>query len=114
MNDLFYNKAGRLFLIDVIAIALVLLLIPVITVASDDAGENRISYSDNLYSNGESGGDKQPDVAKKNKSRNGVTAQNINGAFRIYDAWVQLYFDDDRDGYFYGIDVVFDADTDYF
>jgi len=33
--------------------------------------------------------------------------------FWIYDADVQLFNDDDRDGYFHGIDLLFDADTIY-
>jgi hypothetical protein len=33
--------------------------------------------------------------------------------FWIYDADVQLFNDDDRDGYFHGIDLLFDADSIY-
>jgi len=33
--------------------------------------------------------------------------------FWIYDADVQLFNDDDRDGFFHGIDLLFDADTTY-
>jgi len=33
--------------------------------------------------------------------------------FWIYDADVQLFNDDDRDGFFHGIDLLFDADTIY-
>jgi len=33
--------------------------------------------------------------------------------FWIYDVDVQLFNDDDFDGYFYGIDVLFDADTNF-
>lgn len=33
--------------------------------------------------------------------------------FWIYDAWVEFYSDDDRDGYFNHFSVEFDADTDF-
>ncbi len=38
---------------------------------------------------------------------------SLYGDFEIFDADVTLYFDDDFDGHYYGIDVNFDADTDY-
>ena len=41
------------------------------------------------------------------------TVQSINHDFWIFDADVQLFYDDDGDGYFYGIDLLFDADTLY-
>ena len=41
------------------------------------------------------------------------TAQSTSLDFWIYDADVQLFNDDDRDGYFHGIDLLFDADTIY-
>jgi len=40
-------------------------------------------------------------------------AQSASFDFWIYDADVQLFNDDDRDGYFHGIDLLFDADTIY-
>lgn len=40
-------------------------------------------------------------------------AESLNQDFWIYDADVQLYNDDDGDGYFHGIDLLFDADTIY-
>ncbi len=36
-----------------------------------------------------------------------------NTDFWFYDADIQLFADDDRDGYFHGIDLLFDADTYY-
>jgi len=39
--------------------------------------------------------------------------QTPNVEFWIYDASVELYSDMDRDGYYYGIDLTFDADTVY-
>jgi hypothetical protein len=41
------------------------------------------------------------------------TAQSTNLDFWFYEADVQLFNDDDRDGYFHGIDLLFDADTIY-
>ena len=41
------------------------------------------------------------------------TAQSASLDFWIYDADVQLFNDDDRDGFFHGIDLLFDADTIY-
>ena len=40
-------------------------------------------------------------------------AQSINHDFWIFDADVVLFNDDDNDGYFHGIDLLFDADTIY-
>ena len=39
--------------------------------------------------------------------------QSASWDFWIYDADVQLFNDDDRDGFFHGIDLLFDADTIY-
>ena len=40
-------------------------------------------------------------------------AQSASGEVWFYDADVQLFNDDDRDGYYWGIDLLFDADTIY-
>jgi hypothetical protein len=42
-------------------------------------------------------------------SQTGMQAPNVD--FWIYDASVELFSDLDRDGYYFGIDVTFDADT---
>jgi hypothetical protein len=42
-----------------------------------------------------------------------TAARAANLDFWIYDASVELYSDLDRDGYYYGIDLSFDADTVY-
>ena len=42
-----------------------------------------------------------------------ATTQSGSLDFWIYDADVQLFNDDDRDGFFHGIDLLFDADTIY-
>jgi hypothetical protein len=41
------------------------------------------------------------------------SAQNLTHDFWIFDADVILFNDDDNDGYFHGIDLLFDADTIY-
>ncbi len=46
-------------------------------------------------------------------SGNSAVAQNVNNDFWIYYADVQLFNDDDHDGYYHGIDVLLDADTIY-
>ncbi|MBT8091673.1 MAG: choice-of-anchor H family protein [Gammaproteobacteria bacterium] len=40
-------------------------------------------------------------------------ASALNTDFWFYDAWVELYSDADRDGYYTGIELNFDADTVY-
>ena len=51
------------------------------------------------------------------KSLDGKTANSLSQSssfdFWIFDADVQLFYDDDGDGYYYGIDLLFDADTIY-
>jgi len=43
----------------------------------------------------------------------GLQVRSVNVDFWIYSADVRLFFDDDRDGYYHGIELVFDADTYY-
>ena len=47
------------------------------------------------------------------ESQLGSTSQSPNVEFWFYDANVELFTDLDRDGYFTGIDLTFDADTLY-
>ena len=47
------------------------------------------------------------------KARNLVQHNSVYSGFWIYDARTELYFDFDGDGFFTGLDVTFDADTDY-
>ena len=46
-------------------------------------------------------------------SSGGTVAQSTNVDFWFYTADVELFNDHDRDGYFHGIDLYFDADTYY-
>ncbi len=99
--------------------------------ATDPAGETRVSES-SFYSEGR--GQATPDRVATQEfegtpqggSRNGVTrgseqqklsgneAQTPNVDFWFYSADIELFADDDRDGYYHGIDLWFDADTVYF
>lgn len=47
------------------------------------------------------------------KATTGSTAQSADPNFWFYTADVELFNDFDRDGYYYGIDLLFDADTSY-
>lgn len=54
---------------------------------------------------------------KKNALAKTLTARpelkSFNHEFWIFDAWVEFYSDNDRDGYFNHFSVEFDADTEY-
>lgn len=53
-------------------------------------------------------------AVSKSLSNDAVSAAQASSAdFWIYDADVDLFYDDDGDGYYYGIDLLFDADTIY-
>jgi hypothetical protein len=54
-------------------------------------------------------------TTRASKQSSGTTSVGLapNTDFWFYDADVDLYFDRDADGYFYGIDLWFDADTYY-
>lgn len=39
--------------------------------------------------------------------------RNADTGFGVYDGFAEIYFDDDADGFFYGLDVFFDVDTDF-
>lgn len=47
------------------------------------------------------------------KAGTGSALQSANPAFWFYTADVELFNDFDRDGYYFGIDLLFDADTAY-
>ncbi|MEL7448723.1 MAG: choice-of-anchor H family protein [Pseudomonadota bacterium] len=47
------------------------------------------------------------------KARNLVQQNSVYSGFWVYDARTELFFDFDGDGFFTGLDVTFDADTDY-
>ena len=98
---------------------------------TDSTGENRVSES-SFYSEGR--GQTAPDRvetrefqgAPQGGTRSGGTRgseqQKLSGNesrtpnvdFWFYSADIELFADDDRDGYYHGIDLWFDADTVYF
>ena len=63
---------------------------------------------DALVSNGPRPAEKRSSVQSKTTPR---TSQAANTDFWFYSADVVLFNDHDGDGYFYGIDLLFDADT---
>ena len=66
---------------------------------------------DPLSMTGERNGDKTRGSASKPGTAGVAQAGSFD--FWIYDVDVILFNDDDRDGYFHGIDLLFDADTIY-
>lgn len=61
-------------------------------------------------------GTRQKESTRGGSAKPGSTAagtQSMNHDFWIYDADVILFNDDDGDGYYHGIDLLFDADTIY-
>ena len=59
-------------------------------------------------------GDRKPSSRSAEQQKAAVMSPSPpNTDFWIYDAWVDLYADIDRDGYFSGIELTFDADTIY-
>jgi hypothetical protein len=50
-------------------------------------------------------------AAASGKASSATAMANVSNDFWFYYADVELFNDDDEDGYFYGIDVLFDADT---
>ncbi len=62
----------------------------------------------------ETGGQKSSTSRAAKQSLDGAAqASTPNTDFWFYDASVELYFDRDNDGYFYGLDLWFDVDTYY-
>ncbi len=71
--------------------------------------ESRDEYDKLALTGGRSGKTQSPDQAKTSGSQSHAP----NSDFWFYLADVELFRDDDRDGYFSGIDLLFDADTIY-
>jgi len=72
------------------------------------------SLSVDEYAPLEKAGSRSRTVNKSLKSSTYNSASQTDSPdFWIYDANVELFYDDDGDGYFYGVDLLFDADTIY-
>lgn len=77
------------------------------TVSSESAEEYEpLVTSGSRSKSGTRGGSAKP-------GSDSETAQSVNHDFWFFDADVVLFNDDDNDGYFHGIDLLFDADTIY-
>ncbi len=78
----------------------------------DDGVAGRMSEHeyDALATNGERSTSKRSAAAQKSAPG---TAQAVGDDFWFYSADVVLFNDTDRDGYYHGIDLLFDADTYY-
>jgi hypothetical protein len=92
---------------------------PVITSESDDEYDPLATFGSRSKTHTPSGTGK-PGSAMTNtpsgtgKSGSGTaSAQSASLDFWIFDADVDLFNDDDRDGFYHGIDLLFDADTIY-
>ena len=80
--------------------------------ASKAAAERSISADEYAALKTEGNRDKSPRSAEQQQAVSGAPLPP-NTDFWIYDAWVDLYADVDRDGYYSGIELTFDADTIY-
>ena len=82
----------------------------------DQGGRARISRkarTEDRYDALETDGTRQAPAKAAGSSKPSSEAAAAKGSndFWIYYADVQLFYDDDDDGYFWGIDLLFDADT---
>lgn len=64
-------------------------------------------------SEGDAGGRRSTSAPAGQQKLSAGEAQTPNTDFWFYTADVELFADDDRDGYYHGIDLLFDADTIY-
>ncbi len=127
------NKAGSLATM-MLLVALSFQAQADVTTTSQEAAESRLSESLNFSKGGRSNmrdpqkGNLSVDqyaplkadsarskiASKPSGSKSvDVASQSMSHDFWIFNADVQLFYDDDGDGYFYGIDLLFDADTIY-
>ena len=90
------------------------------TIHFKDGGRaNERDPSKGIVSNDEfdalkTGGERGKTATKPSSATTGPTQSQSSGFdFWFYDADVDLFYDDDGDGYYYGVDLWFDADTIY-
>ncbi|MEM6640838.1 MAG: choice-of-anchor H family protein [Pseudomonadota bacterium] len=117
MNDTSARRANRHFARDLIAALTALVAIGVTAGANatDEAvGPLKRNYTIEGYRH------KGKPLARKgaarelpaSKPREARAYRNDTG-FGVFDGFAEIYFDDDADGFFYGLDVFFDVDTDF-
>lgn len=75
-----------------------------------DSRESGVETADAYKGLQQSGARTKPSVSAKAGAGQAL-AESASFDFWFYEADVILFADDDRDGYFYGIDLLFDADT---
>lgn len=80
---------------------------------SGSEGDGTVTTADTFDGLETTGERTRPSAKAASASGQPAVARSLAGDFWIYDADVILFGDDDRDGYFYGIDLLFDADTIY-
>ncbi|MEJ2275989.1 MAG: hypothetical protein P8Y01_15715, partial [Woeseiaceae bacterium] len=85
--------------------------------AADTGTDPRQSLSNDTYSEHEPLVLDDATAATKDKDnvqqRTARVGQSVDPNFWFYDVEVSLFSDFDRDGYFFGLDILFDADTHY-
>lgn len=123
LNFVWYLSATILLLVGAVTVWAEENPEPRISMSSQGQGIERGSLSDGAISHDEldplvitgsrskstrAGGQQEPSVGVSQSA-----SQTPNVEFWIYDASVELFSDMDRDGYYFGIDVTFDADTVY-
>jgi hypothetical protein len=86
------------------------------TISGGRMNPSKMAETDEAYGVLETSGDKSASGTRGSFSKPGAgssASQSSDFNFWIYDVDVQLFNDDDLDGYFHGIDVLFDADTNF-
>ncbi len=130
MRTLTARRATRLFYIDVAAVIIALVAFAGVASAQETSSSTttdvtatspvtsainttRRSFSVEGYK-GRALGPVQPKsrTLPQTKQRLDV-ARNADSGFYVFDGFAEVYFDDDGDGFFYGLDVFFDVDTDF-
>ncbi|MFK8016777.1 MAG: hypothetical protein AB8G17_15195, partial [Gammaproteobacteria bacterium] len=111
------RRANRRFLIDIAAVLVALVAVAGTAHAqqapADDTTVAKRSFSVAGFTDGTAVGEaKTSRNLPATKVRNQV-ARNVDSGFYVYDATAEVYYDDDGDGFFYGLDVFFDVDTDF-
>lgn len=125
------SRANRLFVRDLCAVLVTVFAAagavvvasaqPAVTPAAEKAATQPVSDSDRIsfstgrnVASGATGAAKANGVTHPRTKARTARAQEVDTGFWFYDATTEIYYDDDQDGYFYGLTVYFDADTDYF